>query len=79
MSAHKPELFVEPKHLWFNRHSDRYVLEGQELHCGDCFQVRINGNWIDVRIELAGKDHWFLVGLDNTSVTLNGLEARRYL
>lgn len=72
--------FEEPRHLWFRVDSGRYVLEGQELHCGDCFQVRIDGKWLDVRIELAGKDHWYLVGHGSAGwPTLNGLEARRYL
>ena len=31
------------------------------LHCGDCFEVKIEGIWIPVRIEM--EDKWYLVGL----------------
>lgn len=31
------------------------------LHCGDVFEVKVNGKWIPTRIEF-GLD-WFLVGI----------------
>lgn len=42
------------------------------LHCGECFEVKINGKWKKTRIEKSGE--WYLVGI-NTS-TLLGLEVR---
>ena len=67
-------LFEEPKLLWFNPVSGRWVLDRRELHRGDCFQVRSNGKWINVRIELAGASAWYLIGFPTTD--LKGLEAR---
>lgn len=32
------------------------------LHCGETFEVQINGKWIPTRIEM-GRD-WFLVGVE---------------
>ncbi len=32
------------------------------LHCGETFDVKINGRWIPTRIEM-GND-WYLVGID---------------
>lgn len=34
------------------------------LHCGDCFQVKINEQWIETRIELNAYGEWYLVGID---------------
>jgi hypothetical protein len=59
---------------------DRFVLDGRELHCGDCFQVKVNGEWHDARIELFGDPGnmaaWYLV-VDGGASQLDGLEARR--
>ena len=59
--------------------SDRMVLDGRDLHCGDCFEVLVcnglNGSrpeWIETRIEY-GED-WFLVGLSGYQIS--GLFAR---
>ena len=32
------------------------------LHCGETFDVKINGRWVPTRIEM-GND-WYLVGVD---------------
>ena len=32
------------------------------LHCGETFDVKINGRWVSTRIEM-GND-WYLVGID---------------
>lgn len=56
-------------------HSGRYVLDGWELHCGDCLEVFIDGKWQATRIE-HGED-WLLVGTQNGNIhVLDGLEAR---
>lgn len=31
------------------------------LHCGDIFEVKVNGKWIPTRIEFGR--YWFLVGI----------------
>lgn len=33
------------------------------LHCGDCFDVKINGEWKSTRIEMAFDEGWYLVGV----------------
>ena len=38
-----------------------FMLKYEGLHCGDVFDVKINGKWIPTRIEF-GRD-WFLVGI----------------
>ncbi len=43
-----------------------------ELHCGECFDVKVNRKWIPTRIEM-GED-WFLVGVNVTELV--GLEVR---
>lgn len=59
--------------------SGRYVVGTHELHCGDCFQLQATGKWHDVRIELAGRDGWYLVGLHNDwAANYKGYPARLY-
>ena len=42
--------------LSYNKEIDRYVIGTRQLHCGDCFQVKIeNDVWKDVRIEKGTK------------------------
>lgn len=54
-------------YCWYDEGSHRFVLQGKELHCGDCFQVRIGETWHDVRIEMSGPwdkiGSWYLVGV----------------
>lgn len=59
--------------LIYDPTSERYDIDGQELHCGDVLQVLISDSWVDTRIELAD-DEWYLVGLDE--YRLDGLLAR---
>lgn len=42
------------------------------LHCGECFEVKINNTWVPVRIEMG--DDWYLVGLPIAK--LSGLTVR---
>lgn len=71
-------------YCWFDSASGRYVLQGRELHCGDCFQVRFiqpdgtDGPWFDVRIEMTGR-RWYLIGLPpGKSSQPDAYEARLY-
>jgi len=64
--------------LFYDELSKRYDFEYSiekyydGLHCGECFEVLLNGNWIHTRIEL--DNDWYLVGLKNISIS--GLRIR---
>jgi hypothetical protein len=46
-----------------------------DLHCGDCFQLRTEGKWHQVRIEMA--DDWWLVGINPSDAShWDGVEVR---
>lgn len=61
--------------LWYDKESGRYDIRfGVKeyyggLHCGECFDVKVEEKWIPVRIEMA--EDWYLVGFPN--VKLDGL------
>ena len=42
------------------------------LHCGECFDVNVNGEWIPTRIEKS--DKWYLVGIPANNI--EGITAR---
>lgn len=54
--------------LIYNEDTDRYELDGYDLHCGDCLSVLVwNGltgkaEFVDTRMECNSKG-WYLVGL----------------
>ena len=64
--------------LIFDETADRYDIRFDiadyygGLHCGDCFDVEMDGDWVPVRIEM--DEDWYLVGLPKTS--LSGLTVR---
>ena len=61
-----------------DKNTKRYVLNGQPLHCGDCFDVEINGTWVPTRIEsYFASDVWYLVGTGFEGNNLEGLHVRR--
>jgi len=65
----------------FDRTSGRWVIDGRDIHCGDCFQVRRDdGPWHDVRAEHSNYCGWYLIGLPPKSDTGNFdlYEARWY-
>ena len=46
------------------------------LHCGECFQVEINGMWVDTRVEYSHEhDDWYLIGVGK-DISLVGLRVR---
>ena len=64
--------------LVYNYESKRYVLDGWELHCGDCFQAKtLGGQWMDVRIEMSAQC-WYVVGIPSRGCSLDRLIVRRY-
>ena len=64
--------------LFYDKDSGRYDIRfGMEsyyggLHCGECFEVKINDVWVPVRIEM--DEDWYLVGLPLKR--LDGLTVR---
>ena len=64
--------------LFYDKESVRYDIRfGMEsyyggLHCGECFEVKINDVWVPVRIEM--DEDWYLVGLPLKR--LDGLTVR---
>lgn len=36
------------------------------LHCGDCLDVLLEGEWVSTRIEMG--DDWYLVGIDTNDL-----------
>ena len=64
--------------LFYDKESGRYDIRfGMEsyyggLHCGECFEVKINDVWVTVRIEM--DEDWYLVGLPLKR--LDGLTVR---
>lgn len=67
--------------MLYNAEIDRFTLDGEELHCGDCLKVLVfNGlsnspEWIDTRIEIDGDNNYYLVGLLGYSIS--GLFAEK--
>ena len=64
--------------LFYDKESGSYDIRfGMEsyyggLHCGECFEVKINDVWVPVRIEM--DEDWYLVGLPLKR--LDGLTVR---
>lgn len=47
------------------------------LHCGESFEVEINGKWKPTRIEMAFGEGWYLVGVPEAKKTgLSGLREK---
>jgi hypothetical protein len=53
-----------------------------EFHCGDCFEIQIEGKWYPVRIEhsMSVNGGWYLIGLpphfQNSALGYQGNQAR---
>jgi hypothetical protein len=63
--------------LTFCSDTGRYEIGRWELHCGNCFQVKLDdGRWVDTRIEM-GCRQWYLIGVPNYQ-RLEGREARSH-
>jgi hypothetical protein len=65
--------------LFYNYNNDRIGIKFNDgiiedgLHCGMTMDVKIKGNWIPTRIEMA--EDWYLVGIKGID-SLEGLEVR---
>ena len=66
-------------YLFLNPHDGRYWFHDYGLHCGECFEALIDGNWVHTRIEhSASSTHsqgWFLV--THPEQPLRNLPVRR--
>lgn len=71
----KSDSFTRRVYPWFDASCGRWIIDGREVHCGDCFQLRLtsqvettsrsqrnDGPWHDVRAELS-QAGWYLIGL----------------
>ena len=64
--------------LTYNEETDRSRIRciltsySSDLHCGQCFEVLVNGHWKPTRIEYGCR--WYLIGIENTD--LQGLQVR---
>lgn len=68
--------------LGYNEENQRYALLKGDLfvndgfHCGDCFNVKIKGEWIPTRIEMNGQQEWYLVGTNLKGRRLENLQIK---
>ncbi len=56
-------IHVDPDRL--DRETDRWCLDGQDLHCGDGLEVRVGGHWLPVRVEYQDRPGWVLMADDD--------------
>lgn len=70
--------------LGYNYENERFgILDKMDLwadsglHCGECFEVLINGEWIPDRIEMKRDNVWYLVENKLEGSELEGLKVRR--
>lgn len=74
-----------PNRLWLDQEDARFHIGAYALHCGDCFEVQIEGVWHQVRIEHTSSSEidngWYLIGAPwekfPNSPSIIGLPARR--
>lgn len=53
---------------------DRPIVDGVEIHAGDCIEVLLDGKWTPVRIEYSDAIGWHMAGRADTP--LLWLQAR---
>lgn len=71
--------------LGYNTDNDRYGLLERDLwindgfHCGECLEVKMDGEWIPTRMEMNGTDNdgeWYLVDTPYRGNDLEYVQAR---
>ena len=64
----------------YNQNNNRFMIAGQDmfdLSTGYCFQIEIDGTFIDTRIEMNPvKDTWYLVGIKKDIFDLIGSRVK---
>lgn len=69
--------------LGYNNENDRYGIlnmdlwEDNGLHCGECFEVLIDDEWVEDRIEMDRNGEWYLVYSKLRGSELEYLPVRR--
>lgn len=65
--------------LKYNEETERY----NDLHCGESIKIKVNGKFIEVRIELSGtceKNNWYFIDENDFTkkcYTLEGTEIEK--
>lgn len=68
--------------LGYNQEQDRYGLLVMDewhhpgLHCGECLEVMLHGEWVPARMEMDSSGLWYLVGTPLVSEDIEGVRAR---
>lgn len=69
--------------LSYNPETGRYgflvsdLWERTGLHCGECLQVMIDGEWVETRMEMGGQPaDWYLVGTSYSGAGIEYIRAR---
>lgn len=68
--------------LGYNKENDRYGIlsmdlwENEGLHCGETFEVKIDGKWQADRIEMNNNKEWYLVHSKLKGEELEYLQVR---
>ena len=65
------------KDLDYDRHADRWLLNGHKLHCGEVFEVQVAGYWILVQVEYQDPAGWVLYADSVRILPSRSLPARR--
>lgn len=64
----------------YNSQNNRFMIVGRdmfELSCGYCFQIEINNEYVDTRIEInPTTDEWYLVGIGQNIYDLIGYRVK---
>ena len=55
--------------LKYDEELDRY----NDFHCGECFKIKVNNKWKDVRIEKS--NNWYLIDEDRFTCSCKSLEG----
>lgn len=70
--------------LGYNYENDRYGILDRDLwvdkglHCGECIEIKFNGEWIQDRIEYDHKiNNWYLVNTGLIGEELEFIEVKR--
>lgn len=68
--------------LFYNESLDRIDIAFEDgtfydgLHCGECFEILKNNEWIQTRIEMSFPDQWYIVGCYGAGEIPSGLVVR---
>lgn len=58
--------------LRYDEETDRY----NDLHCGECFKLKVNGKIKNVRIEMSVNNNWYVIDEDGFTCQCKALESK---